>query len=131
MRGILFDCCASATSGAARMPVTVAMKARRPITEALSRVLVGAATSLCGRESQRQRERERRALAHLTLYPDPPPVQLDELASFVITPPLHRHELMVGTLGDVVPRPHQRLELREGRVHLPGHERFLRLLADD
>src|SRR5262245_54235135 len=30
--------------------------------------------------AHRQRERERRALAHLTLHPDPPAVQLNELA---------------------------------------------------
>src|SRR5215471_18642269 len=42
-----------------------------------------------------------------------------------------RHELVVGALGDVIPRPHQRLELRERRVHLPGHGRLLRPLLDD
>src|SRR5262245_21475521 len=29
-----------------------------------------------------------------------------------------RHELMIGALGDVIPGAHQRLELREGCVHL-------------
>src|SRR5262245_36481224 len=45
--------------------------------------------------------------------------------------PSPRHELMIGAFGDVVPRPHQRLELCVGRVHLPGHRRLLRLLPDD
>src|SRR6266516_2705073 len=31
-----------------------------------------------------------------------------------------RHELMVVALGDLVSRTHQRLELREVRVHFPG-----------
>src|SRR5215467_2038398 len=80
--------------------------------------------------ARRQRERERRALPHLALYPDPPAVQLDELASFVITPPLHRHELMVGTLGDVVPRPDERLEFRVGSVHLSRQGGLLGFLPD-
>src|SRR6266513_621940 len=41
------------------------------------------------------------------------------------------HELMVGAFGDMIPGTHQRLELREGRVHLPGHRRLLRLFPDD
>jgi len=41
--------------------------------------------------------------------------------SLFTLPSSHRHELMVGAFGDVVPRAHQRLKLREGRVHLPGH----------
>src|SRR5947209_20563343 len=50
----------------------------------------------------------------------------------VIPPPSSpRHELMVGAFGDVVPGAHQRLELREGRVHLPGHGGLLGLLPDD
>src|SRR5215471_8353783 len=81
--------------------------------------------------AHRQRERERRSCPDLALYPDPPVVQLDELPSFIITPPLHRHELMVGTLRDVIPGTHQRLELREGRVHLPRHGRLLGFFSDD
>src|SRR2546427_3704775 len=38
---------------------------------------------------------------------------------------LHCHELMVRAFGDVVPGAHQRLEFREGRVHLAGHGGFL------
>src|SRR5262249_4204557 len=41
------------------------------------------------------------------------------------------HKLMVGALGHAVPRPHQRLELRVGRVHLPGHGCLLRLFPVD
>src|SRR5262249_61192667 len=41
------------------------------------------------------------------------------------------HELMVGALGDVIPRADQPLELHERRVHLPGHRRLLRLFLDD
>ena len=37
----------------------------------------------------------------------------------------HCHELVVGAFGDVVPGAHQRLELREGGVHLPGHGSLL------
>src|SRR5438445_7618525 len=33
----------------------------------------------------------------------------------------HRHQLMVSAFGDVGPGAHQRLELREGGMHLPGH----------
>src|SRR2546426_1417615 len=43
----------------------------------------------------------------------------------------YRHELVVSAFGDVVPGAHQRLELREGRVHLPGHGGLLGLLPDD
>src|SRR5437879_7910783 len=50
----------------------------------------------------------------------------------VIPPPSSpRHELMVGAFGDVVPGAHQRLELREGRVHLPGHGGLLGFFPDD
>src|SRR5262245_10751596 len=49
----------------------------------------------------------------------------------VITAPLHGHELMVGALGDVVPGADQRLELRVGGVHLPGHGALLRFFLDD
>src|SRR5215470_9321662 len=40
-------------------------------------------------------------------------------------------ELVVGAFGDVVPGPHQGLELREGRVDLPGHGRLLGFFLDD
>src|SRR6266850_8453919 len=43
----------------------------------------------------------------------------------------YRHELMVGALGDVVPGAHQRLELREGRVHLASHGGLLGFFPDD
>jgi len=42
-----------------------------------------------------------------------------------------RDELVVGAFGDKVPGAHERLELREGRVHLPGHGALLGLLLDD
>src|SRR5262245_7675140 len=42
-----------------------------------------------------------------------------------------RDELMVGALGDVIPRAHQRLELRERRVDLLRQRRLLRLFLDD
>src|SRR5262245_4260186 len=38
---------------------------------------------------------------------------------------------MVGTLGDVVPRCDQRLELRERGMHLPGHRALLGFLPED
>ena len=38
---------------------------------------------------------------------------------------------MVGALGYVVPRSHQRLEFRVGRVHLPGHGGLLGFFPDD
>src|SRR6266436_6788803 len=41
------------------------------------------------------------------------------------------HELVVGALRDAVPRAHQRLELRVGGVHLPGHGGLLRFVLDD
>src|SRR4029077_18967954 len=41
--------------------------------------------------------------------------------SFVTLPSSSGHELMVGAFGDVVPGADQRLELREGCVHLLGH----------
>src|SRR5262245_4074515 len=41
-----------------------------------------------------------------------------------------RHKLVVGALGDVVPRADQRLELRERRVHLSSHWRLFRFLAE-
>src|SRR5262245_47731908 len=43
---------------------------------------------------------------------------------------LPRHELMIGALGDVIPRADQRLELGVRGVDLPRHRRLLRLLPD-
>src|SRR5690242_20234862 len=40
-------------------------------------------------------------------------------------------ELMVGALGDLIPRPQLRLDPREGCADLPGHRALLGLLADD
>src|SRR5215831_11481495 len=51
--------------------------------------------------------------------------------SLAMALPLPCHELVVGTFGDVVPRPHQRLELGERGVHLPGHRRLLGFLPGD
>src|SRR5712692_4840830 len=42
-----------------------------------------------------------------------------------------RDELMVRAFGDPIPEAHQRLELREGGVHLPGHGSLLGFLPDD
>src|SRR5262245_55868935 len=42
-----------------------------------------------------------------------------------------RDELVVGALGHVVPRAHQRLKLRERGVDLPGHRRLLGFLLGD
>ena len=39
-------------------------------------------------------------------------------------------ELLIGALGDAVPTAHQRLELRERGVNLPGHRALLRVLLD-
>src|SRR5499425_610338 len=51
--------------------------------------------------------------------------------SVIIALSLSRHELVVGAFGHVVPRTHQRLELRERRVHLARHGRLFRLFPDD
>src|SRR3989304_7022709 len=61
-----------------------------------------------------------------------PPAFARNLRRSVITPPSsHRDELMVGAFCDMVPGAHQRLELRERRVHLPGHGGLLGFLLDD
>src|SRR5262249_52157525 len=57
-----------------------------------------------------------------------PPAVARNFRRLVISP---GHELMVGALGDVIPRTDQRLELGEGRVDLSSHGRFLGLLLDD
>src|SRR5215471_2467818 len=59
-----------------------------------------------------------------------PPTFAMNLRRSVMTPPLAGDELVVGALGDVVPGADQRLELRVGRVDLPGHRALLRLLPD-
>src|SRR6266545_2792309 len=51
--------------------------------------------------------------------------------SVIALPSSQRHELMVGAFGDVVPGAHQRLELREGGVHLSGHGRLLGFFPDN
>src|ERR1700675_4904554 len=61
----------------------------------------------------------------------PPAVAMNLRRSVVTLPSSSRHELMVSAFGDVVPGAHQRLELREGRVHLPGHGGLLGFLPDD
>src|SRR6266481_5147231 len=61
-----------------------------------------------------------------------PPVFTRNLRRSVVTLPSScPDELMVGALGDVVPGTHQRLELREGRVDLPGHGSLLGFLPGD
>ena len=49
----------------------------------------------------------------------------------LITLSLQSDELVVGAFRDVVPGADQRLELREGRVHLPGHGSLLGFFPDD
>src|SRR6266498_2369773 len=61
----------------------------------------------------------------------PPAVAMSLRRSVIPLPSSHCHELMVGAFGDVVPRAHQRLELREGGVHLPGHGGLLGFFPDD
>src|SRR5712692_880217 len=61
----------------------------------------------------------------------PPAVARNLRRSVVTLPSSHRDELMVGAFGDVVPRAHQRLEFREGSVHLPGHGSLLGFFPDD
>src|SRR5215831_9449782 len=80
--------CATAASGAAtRPPAKAPRNARRsttgsphppaPATVGFVRPRALAVGSLL--TTDRQRERERRAVPRLTLHPDPPTVQLDEL----------------------------------------------------
>src|SRR5258705_12424328 len=58
----------------------------------------------------------------------PPAFAMNRRRSVVTLSPSDRHELMVGAFGDVVPRAHEGLELRERRVHLPGHGRLFGFL---
>src|SRR5712691_1211104 len=51
--------------------------------------------------------------------------------SVVTLPSSSRDEPMVGAFSDVVPGAHQRLELREGGVHLLGHGGLLGFFPDD
>src|SRR5713226_2150152 len=61
-----------------------------------------------------------------------PPAVAMNLRRWVITlPSSYPDELMVGAFRNVVPGAHERLELREGRVHPPGHGGLLGLLPDD
>src|SRR6266849_7793335 len=69
--------------------------------------------------------------AAATVTSVPLAVAMNLRRSVIALPSSHRDELMVGALGDVVPGAHQRLELREGRVHLPGHRSLLGFLSDD
>src|SRR5215470_13555037 len=61
----------------------------------------------------------------------PPAVTINRRRSIVTLPSSSRDELLVGPLGDVIPRADQRLELREGRMDFPGHGRLLRFLFHD
>src|SRR6266540_3103887 len=61
----------------------------------------------------------------------PPAVTMNLRRSVVTLPSSHCHELVVSAFGDVVPRADQRLELREGRVDLPGHGGLLGSFPDD
>src|SRR6266536_1081870 len=58
------------------------------------------------------------------------PATVRNLRRAVITSPSDCDEPVIGALGDVIPGAHQGLELRERRMHLPGHGRFLRFLRD-
>src|SRR6266446_8100109 len=51
--------------------------------------------------------------------------------SVITQPSSYPDELVVGAFRNVVPGAHERLELREGRVHLPGHGGLLGLFSDD
>src|SRR5215831_10086563 len=84
------------------------------VTRNLRRSVVTWASSL------RRRERRRSALRRL-----PPPTHgCDEPTAFSHAVSSPRHELVIGALGHVVPGADQRLELRVGGVHLPGHGRL-------
>src|SRR5215470_914364 len=61
----------------------------------------------------------------------PPAVEMNLRRSVITLSSSPRHELVVGTLGHVVPRPDERLELGERGVHLPGHRRLLGFLPGD
>src|SRR5262249_58787123 len=61
--------------------------------------------------------------------PPPPPATTSPIPRRHTS--LRGHELMVSAFRNVIPRAHQRLELREGRVHLSRHWRLLRLLPQD
>src|SRR5215510_14142792 len=61
----------------------------------------------------------------------PPAVKRNRRRALIAPRSSPRNELMVGALGDVVPGGHQRLELRERRVDLPGHGRLLGFLPGD
>src|SRR5713101_7972277 len=61
----------------------------------------------------------------------PPAFTMNLHRSVVTLSSSHRDELMVGAFGDVIPGAHQRLELRERRVHLPGHGGLLGFFPDD
>src|SRR5207245_5704928 len=61
----------------------------------------------------------------------PPAFTMNLRRSVVTQPSSDRDELMVGAFRDVVPGTHERLELRERRVHLPGHGGLLGFFPDD
>src|SRR5262245_61324741 len=60
-----------------------------------------------------------------------PPAVAMNLRRAVLLFSSSRDELVVRALGDVVPWRQQCLELRERRVHLPGHRTLLGLVLDD
>src|SRR5262245_44491409 len=61
----------------------------------------------------------------------PPAVAMNRRRSVILRAFSSCDQLVVRALGDLVPRADQRLELREGRVDLPGHGTPLRLVPDD
>src|SRR5437016_2171779 len=60
-----------------------------------------------------------------------PPAFTMNLRRSVMTSSSDRDERMVGAFGDAVPGAHQRLKLREGCVHLPGHGSLLGFFPED
>src|SRR5262245_58158799 len=58
----------------------------------------------------------------------PPAFTMKRRRPIIGSDPSPRHEIVVGALGDVVPRTDQRLELRERRLDLAGHRRSLGFL---
>src|SRR6185503_14000471 len=56
----------------------------------------------------------------------PPALTMNRRRSVIPLASSPRDELMVGALGDVIPGAQPGLELRERRVHLPGHRGLFR-----
>src|SRR5215475_16212118 len=61
----------------------------------------------------------------------PPAVAMNLRRSVITLSSSPCHELVVGTLGHVIPRPDERLVLGERGVYLPRHRRLLGFLPGD